>query len=83
MVPGAACDDGKTTCRHRLGGDVGGGYRAGSGAFRTIVIHRPIHRSQAAFIDGDDFFRQGGAQLRDELFQCAYNQQFIEVVVLF
>ncbi len=58
MVPGAACDDGKTTCHHRLGGDGGGGYRAGLGAFRTIVIHRPIHRSQAVRKNGFTFLRE-------------------------
>ncbi len=52
----------KAICQHRLGGDVGGGHRAVSGAFRTIVIHRPIHRSQVSFVDGDDFFCKRGGE---------------------
>ena len=52
---------------HRLSGDVGGGYRAVAGAFRTIVIHHPIRRGQASFVDGDDFFRKRVGELRDEL----------------
>ena len=71
MVPEAACDDVNSTCQHRLGGDVGGGYRAVSGAFRTIVIHRPIHRSQATFVYRNNFFLQGVVQLRDELHAVA------------
>ena len=49
----------KAIHRHRLGGDVGGGYRAVSGAFRNIVIHRPIHRSHATFVHRNNFFLQG------------------------
>ena len=44
--PGAVLTDGKGAS----GDDARCRRRAVAGAFRTIVIHRPIRRSQAAFI---------------------------------
>ena len=56
------------------GGDVGCGSGAVAGAFRTIVIHHPIRRGQASFIDGNHFFCERGGELRDELLLHAYQQ---------
>ena len=61
--PGAVFADGKGAG----GGDVRCRHRAVAGAFRAIVIHYPIHRGQASFVDGDDFFRKRGGELRDDL----------------
>ena len=52
----------KTVHRHRLSGDVRCGNGTVSRAFRTIVIHHPIRRGQASFVDGDDFFCKRGGE---------------------
>ena len=72
--------EGETIHQHRFSGDVGCGCGAVADAFRTIVIHHPIRRGQASFIDGNHFFCERGRELRDALLLHAHQQASCGVV---